>query len=61
MSAEVGNNETPDDMATEIKRLKDRIERLRGLAKTAVGMLHDRNADDDAELIQALIGDMEEP
>lgn len=42
------------------KRLIDRVERLRGLCKTAVGMLRDAGRDADAELIHGLIGDMED-
>lgn len=43
----------------EIKRQRARIESLRGLCKTAVGMLRDADRDADAETIAALIGDME--
>lgn len=45
----------------EIARLVNRVERLRGLCKTAVGMLRDAECDRDADRIAALIGDMEGP
>ena len=43
----------------DLKRLRRRVEKLRGLCKTAVGMLHDCEAHDDAQRISKLIGDME--
>jgi len=43
----------------EIDRLVARVERLRGLCKTAIGMLHDADRTSDAEKIHALVGDME--
>ena len=51
--------EAEREQCAERVRLVSRIERLRGLCKTAVGMLHDAGRDDDAEVISELIGDME--
>jgi O-succinylbenzoate synthase len=45
----------------ETLRLRTRVEALRGLCKTAVGMLRDADRTKDAETIHALIGDMESP
>ena len=50
---------TSASYADDRKRLIDRVERLRGLAKTAVGMLRDAGRDADAEIIYGYIGDME--
>lgn len=43
----------------EAARLRLRVESLRGLCKTAVGLLHDAERDEDADMVAALIGDME--
>lgn len=43
----------------ESARRRQRIEGLRGLCKTAVGMLRDADAVKDASAIARLIGDME--
>lgn len=51
---------TMREAADELTRLVDRVERLRGLCKSAVGMLHDAGRDTDADEIRALIGDMED-
>jgi len=45
----------------ELARMRARIERLRGLCKTAVGFLRDADAVEQANEIAALIGDMEAP
>ena len=45
----------------DLIRMRGRIESLRGLLKTAVGMLHDSGRDADADEIHALIVDMEKP
>ena len=47
------------DAADEFARMRARIESLRGLCKTAVGMLHDAGSTAEADQVQALIGDME--
>ena len=49
------------DLAQEAIRLRDRVERLRGLCKTATGYLHDAGMDVEANAIYELIGDMEQP
>ena len=49
------------DSASKIARLRDRVERLRGLCKSAVGALRDQDAYEIASEIEALIGDMEPP
>ena len=55
-----GNDEWVNGCAQcELERMRDRIESLRGLCKTAVGMLRDAGRDQDAETIAARIGDME--
>lgn len=46
-------------LADENARLRNRIESLRGLCKSAVGYLRDAGADSDAEKIYRLIGDLE--
>ena len=46
-------------LIAEIGRLVHRVERLRGLCKTSVGMLRDAGRDADADCVHALIGDME--
>ena len=43
----------------KLKKMRDRIESLRGLCKTAVGYLRDENAEKQAAEIAILIGDME--
>ena len=45
----------------ELRRMRDRIERLRGLCKTAVGYLRDADDYKQADEVAALIGDMEPP
>ena len=54
----------PIDTQAELIRMRDRIERLRGLAKSLCGMLRDAGGDEwirEAEICQNLIGDMEAP
>jgi hypothetical protein len=46
------------ELTTERDAVLRNIERLRGLCKTAVGMLHDADRTKDAETIHALIGDI---
>lgn len=50
-------SDTPD--SEKMKQMRDRIESLRGLCKTAVGYLRDENAEKQAAVIANLIGDME--
>jgi len=52
-------SDTPD--SEKLKKMRDRIESLRGLCKTAVGYLRDANAFHQADEIASLIGDMEPP
>ena len=54
----------PLDTQAELIRMRARIERLRGLAKSLVGMLRDAGGDEwvkEADICQALIGDAEKP
>ena len=43
----------------ERKRLRDRVERLRELCSSAVGMLRDTGESDWSDILAAKIGDME--
>lgn len=52
-------SDTPD--SEKLKQMRERIESLRGLCKTAVGYLRDKNAEKQACVIANLIGDMEPP
>lgn len=45
----------------ERKRLRDRVERLRGLCKSAVGYLSEAGAYGDADKIDKMIGTAEAP
>ena len=65
--AEHAENEQREEYAAqdaELVRMRERIERLRGLCKSLVGMLRAAGGDEwiaEAEICQALIGDMEPP
>jgi hypothetical protein len=48
-------------MQREIRRMRDRIERLRGLCKSASGWLLDAGDSANSEVILGLVGDMEKP
>lgn len=46
-------------MLEELKRMRDRIERLRGLCKWASGKLFEAGLTEEANKILELVGDME--
>ena len=50
-----------DALAREVRRLHARVERLRGLCKSASGWLLDAGDIDNSEAILGLVGDMEAP
>ena len=50
-----------DDGAHEIDRLRNRVERLRGLCKSASGWLLDADDVEHSEIVLDLVGDMEPP
>lgn len=50
-----------DNAASEITRMRDRIEGLRGLCKWASGRLFDAGDADGADEVLRLVGDMEPP
>jgi len=56
-------SDTPNfkKLKNRLTQMRDRIESLRGLCKTAVGYLRDENAEKQATEIANLIGDMEPP
>ena len=56
-----GDQMALDALAREVRRLHDRVERLRGLCKSASGWLLDAGDIDNSAAILGLVGDMELP
>lgn len=53
-------NRAMHEAADELTRLVDRVERLRGLCKSAAGWLFDAGRHEEAERVLKLVGDMED-
>lgn len=56
-----GNQMAMDALDREVRRLHNRVERLRGLCKTASGWLLDVGRLKEADEVLRLVGDMEKP